>query len=137
MRRRVFLASFPGLPHFSSSVCVQYNTRKRKILNANRRTKTGEAWERGYTFFTASNLCARTEPRPRVQMIARPAHLPLDFRCHAHFFLSRGAVLCSRRKLHPPAVCGVYPQQLTAWLLANVDCGWELYLCWGVFYLQC
>ena len=24
------LASFPGLPRFSSSVCVQYNTRKRK-----------------------------------------------------------------------------------------------------------
>ena len=23
------LASFPGLPRFSSSVCVQYNTRKR------------------------------------------------------------------------------------------------------------
>ena len=49
------LASFPGLPHFRSSVCVQYNTRKRKstknifhtlplpciILNANRRTKMG------------------------------------------------------------------------------------------------
>ena len=36
------LASFPGLPRFSSSVCVQCI-----ILNANRRTKTGEAWERG------------------------------------------------------------------------------------------
>ena len=32
--------SFPGLPHSCSSVCVQYNTRKRK-------NKTGEAWERG------------------------------------------------------------------------------------------
>ena len=50
------LASFPGLPRFSSSVCVQYNTWKRKralslpciILSANRRAKTGEAWERGY-----------------------------------------------------------------------------------------
>ena len=32
------LASFPGLPRF----------RKCIILNANRRTKMGEAWERGY-----------------------------------------------------------------------------------------
>ena len=39
------LASFPGLPHFSSSVCVQCI-----ILNANQRTRTGEAWERGYTY---------------------------------------------------------------------------------------
>ena len=39
------LASFPGLPRFNSLVCIQYNTRKR---NANRRTKTGEAWEQGY-----------------------------------------------------------------------------------------
>ena len=31
-----WLASFPGLPRFSSSVCVQYNTRKRKS------TKNGE-----------------------------------------------------------------------------------------------
>ena len=31
------VASFPGLPHFSSSVCVQYNARKLPciILNAN------------------------------------------------------------------------------------------------------
>ena len=28
----LFLASFPGLPHFRSSVCVQYNTRKQKSV---------------------------------------------------------------------------------------------------------
>ena len=33
------VASFPGLPR--SSVFVQYNTRKRIILNENRRTKNG------------------------------------------------------------------------------------------------
>ena len=31
------VASFPGLPRFHSSVCVQYNTQRRK------------AWEQGYT----------------------------------------------------------------------------------------
>ena len=34
-------ASFPGLPCFHSLVCVQYNTRKQKSVNANRRTETG------------------------------------------------------------------------------------------------
>ena len=62
------VALFPGLPCFSSSVFVQYNTRKRKsatralplpciILNENRRTKTGEAWERGYKLPTRMALC--------------------------------------------------------------------------------
>jgi len=39
-------ASFPGFPR--SLVCVQYN--KCLIVNANRRTKMGEAWERGYKY---------------------------------------------------------------------------------------
>ena len=29
-KERYFVASFPVLPRFSSSVCIQYNTRKRK-----------------------------------------------------------------------------------------------------------
>ena len=50
VKRTLSLASFPGLPRFSFSVCIQHKTRKLPclILNANRRTKTGEAWERGY-----------------------------------------------------------------------------------------
>ena len=38
----ISLASFPGLPHFSL------------VLNENRRTKTGEAWEQGYHFTVCS-----------------------------------------------------------------------------------
>ena len=53
IRSDMHIASFPGLPRFRSSVCVQYNTVFRAlllpciILNTNRRTKMGEAWERG------------------------------------------------------------------------------------------
>ena len=39
----LYLASFPGLPCFCSSVCIQYNTRKRKS------TKTGSSASVYYT----------------------------------------------------------------------------------------
>ena len=35
----LFLVSFPGLSRFRSSVCIQYNTRRRKSTR-----KTGKAW---------------------------------------------------------------------------------------------
>ena len=37
------VASFPGLPHFSFSVCVQYNPLPCIILSANQSTQMGEA----------------------------------------------------------------------------------------------
>ena len=47
------VASFPGLPLFCSSVCVQYNTRKRALFRFRterkpKNKKKGEAWEEGY-----------------------------------------------------------------------------------------
>ena len=54
------VASFPGLPCFSSSVCVQCI-----ILNANQRAKTGEAWERGSVFILSPSIVASFPSLPR------------------------------------------------------------------------
>ena len=63
------VASFPGLSHFSSSDVTHMMNETRPspfshsstlciVLNANRRTKTGEAWERGYLACARiSNMC--------------------------------------------------------------------------------
>ena len=54
------LASFPGLPRFCSSVCVQYNTQKQK---------SGQVWGRpGNTYHTMWNQCGHMKGSSRVQI---------------------------------------------------------------------
>ena len=73
---RIYLALFPGLPHFLFFGLHSVNTRKQKsalplpciILNANQRTtktttKTGEAWEKGLNILDHISCQLTTHPK--------------------------------------------------------------------------
>ena len=138
-----FIASFPDLPCFCSSVFVQYNTWKRKsplplpriILNKNwRKKKTGEIWEWGYQRYGVYTIIDAVQSKTwMVVPCPEPFQKNEQVWQHGHTLLCTGAlysacqsdcrVLCMWSNLCTSWCCAVWQSSDVA--KGSKSCSWS------------